>query len=566
MSEQALAWFETHRSLLEGATRAWHSRASFRPFVESPSRKHHPEGAHGKGREAFAARLNCPFPVDALGAGLGVPAGVVGSESSPYTGQSLGIAYPRFSPDVLLAAATEAGRAWADAALYARIGVGLEILDRWAKAAFENAYATMHTTGQAFMLAFAGSGASSLERGLEGLTAAALALEGMPKSASFERPFGPGEPVKLHKRYYARPVGVAVVVSCGSYPAWNMYPAILANLVTANPVVVKPHPDCILPVAIAVQIAREVLAGAGFDPNVLTLAPDTWAEPVVHDLLGRPETAIVDFTGGQAFGRELETRYPQLQVYTETAGCNSVILESTFNLDATLDAVAHGICLYSSQMCTAPQNVWVPESGVRVGTAVVPRPEVLARLVAAIDRYALDPKLAPAVLGALHLPRTLAEIEAVATSGAGSVLRPSAPYAHPEHAAARTATPLIVDLDENDRGVAQREHFGPVVFTIRTDDAERALAGATADASEFGSIAAYVYSTDAEFCQRAASAYVHAGASVGFNLHRQRPIQFAAALSDYHVTGLNPAGTACLTDPAFVARRFRVVQTKFEIQ
>ena len=38
------------------------------------------------------------------------------------------------------------------------------------------------------------------------------------------------------------------------------------------------------------------------------------------------------------------------------------------------------------------------------------------------------------------------------------------------------------------------------------------------------------------------------------------PINFAAAYSDYHVTGLNPAGNACLADLAFVANRFRIVQ------
>ena len=40
------------------------------------------------------------------------------------------------------------------------------------------------------------------------------------------------------------------------------------------------------------------------------------------------------------------------------------------------------------------------------------------------------------------------------------------------------------------------------------------------------------------------------------------PINFAAAYSDYHVTGLNPAGNACLADLAFVASRFRIVQSK----
>ena len=91
------------------------------------------------------------------------------------------------------------------------------------------------------------------------------------------------------------------------------------------------------------------------------------------------------------------------------------------------------------------------------------------------------------------------------------------------------------------------------------------LAQATRDARERGSIAAYVYSTDPAFVERAEQAFAHAGANVGFNLHRQLPINYAAAYSDFHVTGLNPAGTACLTDLAFVAGRFRIVQSKREV-
>ena len=58
-----------------------------------------------------------------------------------------------------------------------------------------------------------------------------------------------------------------------------------------------------------------------------------------------------------------------------------------------------------------------------------------------------------------------------------------------------------------------------------------------------------------------AEAYHAAGASVACNLVGM-PINFAAAYSDYHVSGLNPAGNACLTDLAFVSSRFRIVQSK----
>ena len=40
------------------------------------------------------------------------------------------------------------------------------------------------------------------------------------------------------------------------------------------------------------------------------------------------------------------------------------------------------------------------------------------------------------------------------------------------------------------------------------------------------------------------------------------PLNFAAAYSDYHVTGLNPAGNASLANLVFVAGRFCVTQSR----
>jgi phenylacetic acid degradation protein paaN len=552
-------WFARWSERLDAAVAANRGRHAYSPFVESPSRRLHPEGAPAAGLAAYEAHLGQPFE-------LGQPGEVdrVGAEVSPFTGQALGVTYPRADVDALYAAIGQAWPAWKRASRRARVGVCMELLDRWAQQTFENAHATMHTAGQAFMLAFAGSGASSLDRGLEATAGAWAAMSEIPERAAFSRPFGKGPPVHLDKRYRLVPVGVAVVLSCGSYPAWNAYPAILANLATGNPVVVKPHPDTILPVAIAVRTGRQALAEAGFDPNLLTLACDTWQDPVAVQLFERPETRIIDFTGGQGFGRWIEENQRDKQVYTETAGCNSVVLESAEDLDAVLRAVAYGLVLFSAQMCTAPQNIWIPRTGVRDGDRLVPPAEVRQRLVAAVDALVAEPKMAAGLCGALHSGKTVEEMAALRETAGDRVVRSGAPYAHPEHPGARTATPLLVALDAEDRAVCQREHFGPMGFLIEADDREAALAGATSDANRFGAIASYAYTTDEAWLETVLDAFADAGASVGVNLIRQRPMNFTAAFSDFHVTGLNPAGTACLTDPAFVARRFRVVQSKVE--
>jgi phenylacetic acid degradation protein paaN len=549
--------FDAHKVRLDRAIETSRVRDAWSPFVESPSRRHHPEGAHAAGRAAYEARLGRRFELDLPGT-----VGWIGSETSPYTRQPLGVRYPAVDPDTLYAGIARAWPAWRRATPQTRVGVCMEMLERWHRQTFENAYATMHTAGQGFLLAFAGSGASSLDRGLEAVAAAHDAMQRIPATATYQRRFGRGAPVTLHKRYRLVPVGVAVVMSCGSYPAWNAWPAVLANLATGNPVVLKPHPDTILPVAIAVETGRAVLAEQGFDPNLLTLAVDTWDDPVAVRLLERPETAIVDFTGGQRFGAYLEQSFPRLQVYTETAGCNAVVLESARDLDAVLGAVAHGLAMFSGQMCTTPQNLWLPRGGVRTDGGTVAPAEVVGRLVGAVDALLGDPAHAAGICGALHSDKTL---EAMAELDGFDLARAGTGYGHPDYPEARTATPRIVQLGADQRAVAQREHFGPMSFVQIADDRDAALQAATDDARRFGSIAAYAYTTDAEWQHDVEDAFADAGASVGINLVRQRPIIFAAAMSDFHVTGLNPAGTACLTDPAFVDRRFRVVQSRVEL-
>lgn len=100
---------------------------------------------------------------------------------------------------------------------------------------------------------------------------------------------------------------------------------------------------------------------------------------------------------------------------------------------------------------------------------------------------------------------------------------------------------------------------------IATDSAEQALAQAASDAKQFGAINSYVYSTNPDFVRRAQDAFGDAGANLSINMIGPMPLTYAAAYSDYHVSGLNPAGNATLTDASFVSGRFRVVQNRMAV-
>lgn len=551
--------FNRHKPLLEKAIDACDKRYSWTAFPESPSSKIHGTEIPAAAKTQFAELLGKPFPITMPGM-----ISSVGEEVSPFTEKALGITYPTVDIEVLFESAKKARVNWGRTSIEERVGICLEMLHRLGQpeSLFLNADATVHTAGQSFIMAFAGCGANALDRGLEALAYAYKAMSDVPVTARWERRFGAAPETKLEKRYRLVPRGTAIVVTCATFPQWNGYPAIMASLATGNPVIIKPHPKTTLPVALFVRTMREVLEASGHEPNLVTMVADTCEKPVTIELLQHRETAIIDFTGGPVFGRWIEENCHNALVYTETAGCNSVVIESTDDFAGMCAAIAHSLCQASAQMCTSVQNIFVPRDGIETNEGYASFDQVCNRLVSAVDQLLESPKQAAYLCGTLVDGKIYKAIDEIATANADSVIRESGCYKHPEYRKARTATPLVLKVDAEERLLYGQEHFGPISFVIASDNADHALQRATQDVREHGAITSHVYSTDNSFIERAENAYHAAGASLACNLVGM-PINFAAAYSDFHVTGLNPAGNACLADLAFVTSRFRIVQTKF---
>ncbi|PMX33721.1 phenylacetic acid degradation protein PaaN, partial [Pseudomonas sp. FW301-21B01] len=81
--------------------------------------------------------------------------------------------------------------------------------------------------------------------------------------------------------------------------------------------------------------------------------------PLVQDLALRPEIKLIDFTGSTQNGAWLERNAHQAQVYTEKAGVNQIVIDSVDDIKAAARNIAFSLALYSGQMCTAPQNIYV---------------------------------------------------------------------------------------------------------------------------------------------------------------------------------------------------------------
>ena len=343
-------YFEAHRAMLDGALRAAAQRTYWSAAPEAPSGKIYGETAKADAEAAFKAQVGKPFEMDHPGSRR------LGKEESPW-GFPLGVTYPSASIDELVAASRAAGGGWAAAGIEARTGVCLEIIHRLNKQSFAIANAVQHTSGQPFVMAFQAGGPHAQDRALEAVAYAYGEMTKVPAKARWEKPQGGGqEPLRMDKQWRIVPRGIAVTIGCSTFPTWNSYPGMFASLVTGNTVIVKPHPAAILPLAVTVRICRDVLKEAGFDPNVVLLAVDEVSAPITKELVTRPDVAIVDFTGSPAFGRWVRENAKGAQVYTEEAGVNSIVIDSTSSFKGMCGNIAFSLALYSGQMCTAPQR------------------------------------------------------------------------------------------------------------------------------------------------------------------------------------------------------------------
>ncbi|WP_416485521.1 phenylacetic acid degradation protein PaaN [Streptomyces sp. CL12] len=549
-----------HRPTLDQALEAIRTRAYWSPHPEHPK-------AYGEHGSLDAAAGKAAFD-DLLGTRLDLgQAGTddwVGGEISPY-GIELGVSYPHADLDALLPAMKAGQPAWRDAGAEVRAVVCLEILKRISDRTHEFAHAVMHTSGQAFLMAFQAGGPHAQDRGLEAVAYAYAEQVRTPESAEWSKPQGKRDPLVLTKNFTPVPRGIGLVIGCNTFPTWNGYPGLFASLATGNAVLVKPHPRAVLPLALTVRIAREVLTEAGFAADLVALAAERPGEGIAKALATRPEIRIIDYTGSTSFGDWLEANARQAQVYTEKAGVNTVIVHSTDDYKGMLSNLAFSLSLYSGQMCTTPQNLLIPREGILTDQGPKTFDEVTADLARAVDGLLGDDARANALLGAIVNPDVKARLEAAA--GLGEVALASREIGNPEFPGAVVRTPVIVKLDgakPDAEAAYMSECFGPVSFAVALDSVTDAVELLRRTVREKGAMTVGAYTTDSEVERAIEEVCLEEAAQLSFNLTGGVFVNQTAAFSDFHGSGGNPAANAALCDGAFVANRFRVVEVRHQ--
>lgn len=545
--------FLRHQDILHNAIKAIHAREFYAQYPEAPSGKVYGEDANEKQLSLYTNQLGKEF----CGLLQETDSIISSSEVSPYTLEKLAIEYPvSQNPESYITRATAAMHSWKDTSAEARAGLLIESLERIKSRFFEIAYATMHTTGQSFMMSFQASGPHSNDRALEAIALGYQELTRFPREVTWDKPMGKFN-VVLKKFYKTVPKGISLSIGCSTFPVWNTVPGLYASLMTGNPVIVKPHPGAVYPIAIVVSEIQQILKEYGFDVHTIQLATDTTEKPITKILCEHPLVKIIDFTGGNAFGDYVES-LPGKISFTEKAGVNSVILDSFTDLKGAMQNLAFSVSLYSGQMCTCPQNIYIPKSGVQVNGETVPYETIIQELCAAIEGLTGHEKAGPGTLGAIQNPTTADRIQQVMDTGSKIHLA-SKSINNPEFPNARIATPVVLEVSKNNKNIYEREWFGPIVIIIPTDSTEESISLAKELSLTHGAITCAAYCTNSEIENTIAEEMAEAYTTVSFNLTGPIWVNQSAGFSDFHVTGGNPAGNASFTNPEFVLKRFVLV-------
>ncbi|NUM32381.1 MAG: aldehyde dehydrogenase family protein [Bacteroidetes bacterium] len=543
--------FNTHKELIYEAVEALSSRNFNSVYIEDI--KDYSDEEKESGLKAFQLRFNTDFT------DLSVKTDEwVGEEVSPFLQTGLGIRYPVIDEQTLINNAKKSSNSWKNIDIEERAGILTEVLERLKDRFFELANATMHTTGQGFTMAFQSSGPHSCDRALEAIAMGFHEIKRFPEQIKIDKTSG-NFSYSLKKTWKPIPRGISLVIACSTFPVWNSIPAIFANLITGNPVIVKPHPKAVLPLAIVVSEIRQVLKESGLKTETVQLACDTSANPITTKLAENPEIKIVDYTGNTKFGNYIE----QLDkiTFTEKGAVNPVIIDSTKDIESLIQNLAFSLLLYSKQMCTSPQNIYIPADGIKIKDGNVSFDDFTDRLQIAVNSI-YEKKWGPSVMGCIQNDKTLKSVKEISMS-LGKKILDNGSFKMPEYDSARTQSLKILAVDSGKQEVFQREIFGPMVFIVKTENTDKSIELALRGVNQFGAITCLVFCTDFMKSKEIEEKFNNAFVPVSFNFSGQAFVNLHTAFSDLHVSGGNLSGNASIVDPGYITRRFIWIGNRF---
>lgn len=538
--------FDQHQDLLKKITQAVQERTYFSYFRENPY--DYGQEAMDTAKIAFENRLEQAFENLVQ---TSTSFQEKGEEKSPFWNKALDITYPLFDVEPLITNAQTAFKQWRKTDLNTRTGLLLETLIQLQDHFLELANATQHTTGQPYVLAYQMSGADAAHRALEVIAIAYTELTRFPYQVQWNKPMGRSH-LSIAKSFHAIPKGIGLVIGNSVSPVFNTLPAIFANLMTGNVVLVKPHPKAVLPIAIVVARLQQLLQQHGFSGLEVQLATDTTAQPITKALAAHQQVQLIDYTGKRVFSNYLKTLQNKV-IFSANESTNAVLIDSAYDLRAIMRNLAFSASLYAGQSSLSPQNFFIPESGIPTNDGLVPYKQVVGLLKNEISSFALHPQLSGA-LGGIANEQTIAQIKATISDKRQLLPHPkTAPTPYPD---AQIAAPTVIELTPTDWAVYKKEHFGPLLCVIKTKDTDESLVLAQKIAKEEGMLNCLAYCTDTAKIDTIIHSMNEVHTPVALNFVGAALSNQLAGFSDFQGNAHTLSGDACCIDATYINRRF----------
>src|SRR5690554_2692537 len=274
-----------------------------------------------------------------------------------------------------------------------------------------------------------------------------------------------------HRMYEQwHPLGVVGIISAFNFPvavwAWNAFVAAVCGDIS----IWKPSGKTPLSAIASMKICNQALRAGGF-PDIFFMFNDT-DNALAQRMVDDRRVAMISFTGSTKVGRVVGERVARRmgRSLLELGGNNAIIVDPSADLKLAIPAIVFGAVGTAGQRCTTTRRLIVHESIYE---------DVLARLKAAyaqVEKKIGDPTDPANLMGPLNsqsaVDAYLAAIEKARSLG-GTV-----------ESGGRALTdrkgffvlPTIITGLSNDAEVVQTETFAPILYVMKYERLEDAIA------------------------------------------------------------------------------------------
>jgi acyl-CoA reductase-like NAD-dependent aldehyde dehydrogenase len=267
-------------------------------------------------------------------------------------------------------------------------------------------------------------------------------------------------------------VGVVLGIAPWNAPITLAVRAIASPLACGNTVVLKGSEHCPLTHRAVIDVLNASGLPAGV-ANIVTALPDQ-SEPVVNHLIAHPAVRRVNFTGSTRVGRQVAVTAAHYlkRCVLELSGKAALIVLEDADLDAAVEAAAHGAFFNQGQICMSTERIILLDA---IADSFVEKLVAKTRTL-----RAADPQRESAPLGTL--------IHAAAAERVAALIRDAqdkgAELLIGGRVEGAVMQPAVIDHVASNMAIYHEESFGPVASILRVRDEEEALS--IANDTEYG--------------------------------------------------------------------------------